>query len=181
MTQMRGAFARELIGRALPQALVIVLVGSALGFILNSTRTDPLPFDLPASQLLTESGAEVIFLGRAKQIFDGVDYIFIDARREAAFIAGHIPHAFNLPVEEFDLLYRELQGWTAGQPLVVYGSRELFNLADDLARRLLESGEQEVLLFASGYEGWVERGYPSEQGEDGLLLNTDEFEEDEDW
>ena len=181
MTKLRGAFIRDLLTRAVPQALVIIVVGAALGFFLNSTRTDPLPLDLPAAQLLTESGAQVVFLGTAYELFEGVEYIFVDARPQEAFVEAHIPAAFNLPLSEFDLLYRELQGWTASQPLVVYGRASEFNFADDLARRLLESGEQEVLLMAPGFEGWVERGYPTETGEDGLLLAPHEDWEDEGW
>ncbi len=181
MTKLQGAFIRDFLTRAVPQALVIIVVGAALGFFLNSTRTDPLPLDLPAAQLLTESGAQVVFLGTAYELFEGVEYIFVDARPQEAFVEAHIPAAFNLPLSEFDLLYRELQGWTASQPLVVYGRASEFNFADDLARRLLESGEQEVLLMAPGFEGWVERGYPTESGEDGLLVAPREDWQDDGW
>ena len=171
-----GAFVRGILQRALPQAIVIIVVGAAVGFALNQTQVDPLPIDLPEPLLLTESGARAVFLGEARQLFEEAEYIFVDARSKEQFAIEHIEDAFCLPLEEFVPLYPELQVWTAGQPLVVYSSARDVGLADDLARRLLEAGEAEVVILADGIEGWSERAYPLASGTDGLL--DDEFEDD---
>lgn len=176
MSSVGGAFVRGILQRALPQAIVIIIVGAAVGFALNQTRVDPLPIDLPEPLLLTESGARAVFLGEARQLFDEADYIFVDARTKEQFVLEHVEDAFCLPLEEFVPLYHELQVWTAGQPLVVYSSMRDIGLADDLARRLLEAGEEEVLILADGIEGWSERGYPLASGTDGLL--DEEYDDD---
>ena len=84
-------------------------------------------------------------------------------------LAGHIEGALCLPPGRFTFLYPELQAWSAGQPLLVYGSAREFNLVDDLAGRLLESGEPQVVFLIDGIEAWQARGYPMESGPDGLL------------
>jgi rhodanese-related sulfurtransferase len=170
MTQASvGSFLIALLRRALPETLVIIAVGTAGGFVLNSRQIDPLPLDLPASLLLVESGAEAVFLSRARQLFEEGEYIFVDVRSEERFRAGHIEGAFSLPVERFAELYPLLQTWTGGQPILVYGAARDIPLVDDLAKHLIESGEESVARLAAGYAAWVARGYPVETGSEGLL------------
>jgi rhodanese-related sulfurtransferase len=160
---------RLLLRRALPQALLLCALGALLGLGLNALRPDPLPIDLPGALLLNESGASVVFTEGARRLFDEGRYIFVDARDAEHFARGHIEGAFGMPLSEFDALYPELQTWTAGQPLLVYAARERFLVADDLARRLRQEGEPDVVILGSGYEGWTARGYPVETGREGLL------------
>lgn len=164
------AFALDLLRRALPQALLLIVLGTIMGFALNATRLDPLPVNLPGNLLLTESGARAVFLGKARDLFEEGQFIFIDARGSDTFIEGHIEGAFALPLEQFAELYPELQTWTAGQPLLVYGSAADIVVVDDLAHLLLKAGEKEVVLLATGFEGWTSRDYPVESGPDGLLI-----------
>lgn len=166
----------DLLRRALPQALALIVLGAAAGFALNTRHVDPLPLDLPGFYLLTESGAEVVFPGRARELFDRGEHIFVDARDEGAYLSSHIEGAYSLPLERFDELLPELLTWTAGQPLIVYGSEQDFVSADDLARRLKTSGEEKVLLLAPGFEAWATRGLPVETGDGGLLGGETEGE-----
>lgn len=162
------SFVAELLLKALPQALILIAVGAAAGFALNARRTDPLPLDLPGFYLLPESGAKVVLPGQARELFDQGDHIFVDARDEGDYLAQHIEGAFSLPLERFDELRTELLTWTAGQPILVYGSQNDFVSADDLARRLKTSGET-VVLLVPGFEAWSARGLPLESGDAGIL------------
>jgi rhodanese-related sulfurtransferase len=148
---------------------ILLVLSAGAGAILNGLRRDGLPYDLPASVLTNESGVRAVFIGEARRLFDEADYVFVDARREEDYRAGHIEGALSLPAAQFDALYPELQVWAAGQPLLVYGSAFGPLIAEDLARHLRERGEKEVLLFAPGYEGWLARGYPTATGDDGVL------------
>lgn len=172
-TGFRQSFIYSLLRHALPQMIVLMIIGTAAGFALNRTRLDPLALDTPGLQLLTESGAPTILTGKARELFDEGEYIFIDAREEDAFLRGHIEGALSLPYARFSELYSMLQEWTGGQPLLVYGSASDIVTADDVARRLFDAGEEEVVLLATGYEAWVARDYPMLSGAEGLL--------EEDW
>jgi rhodanese-related sulfurtransferase len=169
MARPRRSLLTGLLLRAFPQALLLLAVGAAVGFALNARRADPLPVNLPGFLLLTESGAQVVFPMRARELFDQGLHVFVDARREDAYIEQHIEGAFSLPIARFDELAPELRLWTAGQPILVYGSERDFVSADDLARRLIASGEKEVLLLAPGFEAWAARGLPLESGDGGIL------------
>ena len=169
MAPASRSFFAELLLKALPQALVLTAIGAAAGFALNARHVDPLPLDLSGFFLLTDSGAEVVFPGRARALFDRGEHIFVDARDEGDYLTNHIEGAFSLPLPRFDELLPELLTWTAGQPILVYGGERDFVSADDLARRLKTSGEEEVVLLAPGFEAWAARGLPVESGDGGLL------------
>lgn len=179
MADFRHSFLYGILRHALPQTIILMVLGTAAGFALNRTRLDPLKLDAPGTQLLTESGAPAILTGKARELFDEGLYIFVDAREEDAFQRGHIQGALCLPYARFSELYPLLREWTGGQPLLVYGSATDIVTADDVARRLFDIGEEEVVLLATGYEAWVARGYPSATGEEGLLVEDDW--DDEDW
>jgi len=166
---MSRSFWAYLLRRAVLPALIVVAIGAAGGFTLNHLRTDPLPLDLPGHLLLTESGARGVFLGEARRMFDEAEYIFVDVRGTEAFLEEHIEGALSLPLTRFQELYPELQVWSAGQPVLVYGSKGNFLEVDDLARRLRDRGEEEVTFLIPGFEGWTDKGFPVESGSDGLL------------
>lgn len=153
---------------------MILLVGAGAGATLNALRPDPLPYALPGTVLEMESGVRAVFIREAHRLFEAGDYIFVDAREDAEFRAGHIEGALSLPGEQFNALYPELQAWAAGQPLLVYGGSENLLAADELARALREEGEKQLLVFAAGFEGWRARGYPIETGDAGRLSRGEE-------
>ena len=161
-------------GRWLLETVVILGLGAAGGWLLNTVREEPLPLDLPSAQLLTESGARIVSPGAARRLFEEGDYVFVDARPTVEYLAGHIEGALSLSTSHFDELYHELTLWSGGQPLLVYGSGAEVPVADDLARRLGEAGEEQVVIMTAGFEAWESRSYPIERGADGLLAPFDE-------
>jgi rhodanese-related sulfurtransferase len=176
MARAQRSLVVDLIRRALPQTLLIMAIGALAGFAVNSRRADPLPLDLPGFLLLPESGAPAVFPSAARELFAEAEYVFVDARPEQEYIAEHISDALSMPLGRFQELLPELRMWTAGQPILVYGSQRDFVTVDDLARRLHEAGESEVKLMIPGIEAWSARGYPVQRGRQGLLI-----EELEDW
>ncbi len=175
------SFWAHLLCRALPEALLLVALGAVAGFAYNSARLDPLPVDLPANVLLTESGARVVFPGKARELFEQGEYVFVDARDEDSYVDGHVADAFSLPLERLAELYPLLLDWTGGQPLLVYGNAAEIVVADDLAAGLRDHGEKDVLLLAAGYEGWVARDYPVETGRAGVLDENEGAWPDDEW
>lgn len=168
------------LGQRLIEAFVLLLLGLGLGLTVNAVRRDPLPYNLPGSLLLTESGARVIMLGAARRHFDEAHYVFVDARDEASFLAGHIQGALSLPPERFQELYPELQLWTAGQPLLLYGESGNILACDDLAQQLRDAGEEVVVILSAGFDAWEEHGFPTDAGPEGLLTPSEYEDEAED-
>ncbi|MBM3317964.1 MAG: rhodanese-like domain-containing protein [Candidatus Eisenbacteria bacterium] len=157
------------LGHRLVEASALVLLALVLGLTLNAVRREPLPYDLPASLLLTQSGARVVFTGEARRLFDDAHFVFVDAREEHEFLEAHIEGSLSLPPARFDELYPELRLWTAGQPLLVYGESGNILAADDLARQLLAAGEELVVILAGGLDAWRSHGHPVDGGPEGLL------------
>lgn len=55
--------------------------------------------------------------GKAKQLFDRGEAVFVDVRSEADYRKAHIPMAVSMPLREVPRRYSELSG---GQCLVFY-------------------------------------------------------------
>jgi rhodanese-related sulfurtransferase len=155
--------------RLLIEALVLAAIGAVAGLARNAARTEPLPYDLPETLLLAESGARPVFAREALRLYEAGDFIFVDAREPEEFLAGHVAGALSLPAGRCDELYDSLRLWAGGQPLLVYAGRDNFLPADELAHRLRERGEPRVLVLAAGFEGWAAQGCPVEAGTDGIL------------
>ena len=99
---------------------------------------------------------EEVTVAQAKQW--GKAVMWIDARPETEFAAGHIPGASLLNTEEWDRLLPELLGtWNPGRKLVVYCSKQTCGASREVARRLRdEAGLQGVFVLTGGWEAWQE-------------------------
>lgn len=92
-------------------------------------------------------------------------YLIVDARPEAAFLAGHIPGAVRMdPVqvdpEDPDPSLKKYKS------IIVYGENPAFGRANALTKRLLEAGLS-VNMLDGGLKAWREKDYPIESGEAG--------------
>ncbi len=170
---------RRFFARLAGEAVLVLAIGATAGFARNALRTDPLPYRLSPSLLSIESGARAVFPKEALRLHDRAEHIFVDARSRDAFVSGHIAGALSLPVAQFDELIESLDLWAGGQPLLVYGGRAEPLSADELARRLIESGHAEVLLLAQSFEEWKRAGAPVETGSEGSLDEDESQAEDE--
>ena len=82
--------------------------------------------------------------------------MWLDARPDEEFAAGHIPGAKLLNAEHWDsLLPGVLNAWTPGQKLIVYCSKQNCGASDEVARRLREEANLEnVFVLEGGWEAW---------------------------
>ena len=99
----------------------------------------------------------------AKQLFDGGNVLFVDARTRDNYDEGHIPGAVALPVGQFDeLIDAFLDQQTIEQPIVTYCSGRTCEDSHNLAQLLMDFGYSDVKVFIDGYPGWEAEGYPVE-------------------
>ncbi|MDR3672351.1 MAG: rhodanese-like domain-containing protein [Holophaga sp.] len=94
---------------------------------------------------------------------------FLDARRSEEFAAGHVPGAWSIPIWEANAAARitEFEARANPQssaPIAIYCSGG--DCADSklLAKRLVDLGYRNLLIYRDGFPDWLQRGRPKEQG-----------------
>jgi len=106
---------------------------------------------------------EISSVARAKEIFDNGNVLFVDARSQDNYEAGHIPGAVSLPVGQFDELVGSfLDRHAAARSIVTYCSGRTCEDSHHLAQLLYGLGFEHVKVFIDGFPGWKAEGYPIE-------------------
>ncbi len=95
---------------------------------------------------------------------------FLDARRRADYLTGHIAGAWNASIWESDLEARltefeALARPDSSTPLVLYCSGGDCEDSHLLATRLTELGYRNLLIYRAGYPDWSQQGHPITKGE----------------
>ncbi len=90
------------------------------------------------------------------------DFVLLDVRGAAAYVAAHVPGAVSLPHTTIEP--DRMAAYPAGSVFVVYCAGPHCNGADKAAVRLASLGLP-VKLMLGGMVGWREEGFPFEHGE----------------
>jgi len=91
------------------------------------------------------------------------DFVLLDVRSPAAFAAGHVPEARNLPHAK--IISATLAGYAPDTLLVVYCAGPHCNGAQRAALRLARLGRP-VKIMLGGMSGWREEGFEVARGGD---------------
>jgi len=147
------------------QMLAMALASLALGLAVNFFAREPLPlWRQPALAPATATTASVpvgeIDADFVLQVNGSPGTLLLDARAAAAYSAGHIPGALNLPLGEFAAAFTALEPrLRASGLLVLYCSDRACGDSPELARRLWGKGLKNLLLYKGGMEDWSGRGH----------------------
>jgi len=118
---------------------------------INKTETEVIAFPEP----------KAIKLEQAYTLYNkGV--LFIDARDEGDFLAGHISNSINIPFDDFDNHEQKLEEIPKEKPLVLYCAGTDCDLSILLGNLLFEKGYKEVYVFFGGWVEWLDANYPVE-------------------
>ena len=95
---------------------------------------------------------------------------FLDARRSAEYLAGHIAGAWCVPVWESDLddrliAFKAARHPGSEDPIVIYCSGGDCRDSHLLAAKLLEDGYFHLLIYRDGYPDWLGQNRPVEKGQ----------------
>lgn len=91
--------------------------------------------------------------------------LFLDARDHPSFQEGHLPGALNVTLGEVAANLEKLQKHAKeGIELIAYCDAIGCPSAAELARCLRACGVTLVKVLPEGWLGWVEAGYPVEEG-----------------
>lgn len=129
-------------------ALLVLCLGA--GGCANSTSDETLVHieTMPLSERVQSSSADRMAL--------------IDTRPQQDFIAGHLPGAINLRIEDFSR--GRLPMLDRYSRIVVYGQNPASVTARALAKRLHTLGYDRVRVYDGGVDAWRAAGLPIERG-----------------
>lgn len=150
----------------------LLAVAATLGIAVNVLR--PAATRLPwvgdwgrhVENLAFRAGVPVTFLEGARTRVGAADTVTFDARIPEQYAAGHLPGAFNLPLEDLD---RQLGAHAARlrpeTPILAYCGGADCTDALELALKLRELGFRDLTVYPGGYAEWVEYGGAVRTGE----------------
>jgi rhodanese-related sulfurtransferase len=102
---------------------------------------------------------------QAKGLFDRQEAVFVDARDNTAYAAGHIKGALSLPLGDFNAALPRFKGGVKpGATLVVYCNGFDCHDSMDLGSRLIKAGYGNVYVYLGGFPEWKDAGYAIEGG-----------------
>jgi len=154
------------------QAAFLLFFSCIIGFGSNIIRSDAIPWiaaELEIADFIepeTKSNEPILLaisLNQAKNLFDS-GILFLDARDDAYYIAGHIQGALkNAFLMELIFSIEAIQEKNA--PLVIYCGDPGCGDSEDLAYDLQDSGFNKLYVFKGGWLEWSKAKYPSETDE----------------
>lgn len=100
----------------------------------------------------------------AKKLFDE-GAVFLDARIESEFKAGHVPQAFHLNSSTFGTpaAADAMKALDPSQPAVIYCGGGDCDASKNLAILLQGAGFNRLHIFEAGFPDWEKHGYPVEK------------------
>lgn len=143
---------------------IFILVGIA-GLGSNAMRSEPLLVwgspRLEAEASASEINTLRISLKRARELYQTDQAVFIDARPEPAYRAGHIKDAINLPWQRAEEeCFRIIEQIPTDRPIVTYCDGKACDLSDDLARFFQDLGYTKARALHNGLSRWQKKGLP---------------------
>lgn len=160
--------------KTIKEISVIVSAAMVIAFIVNALSPAGIPllgqWDESVGVVRADPndetavpGLEIDRIEIAKQVYDQGAALFVDARSETDFNAGHIKGAVSLPVGEFEMnIEAFLNQYPPDQDIIVYCSGRTCEDSHHLAEMLIEFDYGNVSVMIDGFTGWMEKGYPVE-------------------
>lgn len=149
----------------------LLAVSAGLGIAVNFLR--PAATRLPwkgdwahhVENLAFRAGVPTTFLEGARQRVGSTNTTVFDARIPEQYAAGHLPGAYNLPLEDVE---RQLAAHASrlrlDAPILVYCGGADCTDALELAVKLRGLGFTDLTLYPGGYAEWVQYGGATRAG-----------------
>jgi rhodanese-related sulfurtransferase len=150
--------------KLLLQIVLIVFLSIIIGLGINFSLIEKYfmrDFRFGFISLEKYTSVTFITLEEAEWLFSEEEALFIDSRPKAAFQAGHIMGAVNIPYEEYkreealDLIFLPPEG-----TVVIYCDGSECNSSVELAKVLHQKGLLDIRIFFGGWVEWKKGGLP---------------------
>jgi rhodanese-related sulfurtransferase len=116
-----------------------------------------------AKDNVVNHGLEIQDIRIAKEIYDGKEAIFVDARAYEDYKDGHIKGAVSMPINQLEeRIVKFIANYPADTYIITYCSGRECDDSHELAQLLFEEGYTTISVFIDGYPAWEGKGYPIE-------------------
>ncbi|MGD1045197.1 MAG: rhodanese-like domain-containing protein [Bacteroidota bacterium] len=149
--------------QSLLEALLLIVAAIVLGVAYTFVTKQGFFVKTQSVHSAATSNMEMISLATAKELFESNNALFIDARHEFDYQAGHIRGAVNVALKKFDTHLTWLNRISKDKLLVVYCDGAECNSSIELAVKLMESGFTNVKVFFGGWQEWNSAKLPIEK------------------
>jgi len=159
------------------QAIIIVFLSLVIGVVYNSISKEGITVkgnwskkavsdSLIVPYSYTREDPQAISMSQAMAYFQAHSTIFLDARLEPDFKAGHISRALNLPFEEFEQYYPKLEPLLSKDKVIItYCDGTECEASLFLARLLKTKGFRNLKIFFGGWTEWSKAGLPVQKSD----------------
>jgi rhodanese-related sulfurtransferase len=151
------------------QAILLVLISILIGIGSNIISSKPIPWfavELAVVENVDTKSEDPILaaitLEQARNFFDE-SVLFVDARDEGYFEAGHIQGAMK-NIFLMELIFNIEEKQSKNTSLVVYCGDPGCGDSEQLAYDLKNMGFTKLYVFKGGWLEWSKADYPSEVG-----------------
>ena len=137
--------------------LGLSLLGAVIFNWFNPNRVSLFP------HVVLDETVAVISPASAMARYQRGEMIFVDAMPTAFYDREHIPHAVNMPMNIFDIMYMmALSEEDKRREIIVYGRTVSKPYDEELANKLASCGHENVRILEGGLTAWKNQGYPVE-------------------
>jgi rhodanese-related sulfurtransferase len=159
------AMIRQRLYQTMWQAPLLIVLAGLVAMGVNHWRRGGITLVAdwsPAARIADTAGDSLIVdLAEASRLYREEAAVFVDARPESQYAAGHIQGALNIPWQDVDRYFVETADRLAGTPTVItYCDRESCDLSHELALFLREMGFENVRVLVNGWTMWQQAGLP---------------------
>lgn len=157
----QGTFRSQMdfcLGQPMIQAAGLVLMALIVTGVSWAVRTDALPWKADPTTYEMELSAPLVEISEALRLFEEGDYLFIDARQDAAEAEVTISGAFIIREASFDDdLLALMDDLYPEDPMILFGNGEL-SAVSNITNRLQDRGYENILILRVGVKGWEKAG-----------------------
>ncbi len=144
------------------QTLLIVIVGSMLGLIVNAVSNDPL--DWVYKPKTAGSDWPILDAETVMQHINEGTAIIVDARDPNEYAEGHLPSAVNIPASDFKSYFNEFgMAMPRDFPIVIYCQGGDCDQSLEVIHKLNLLEFEALSLYEGGWLEWKEKGLPVEE------------------
>ena len=152
---------------ALWQVPAIVAIALALALAVNGLRHDGIPlvgqWARETAPSVTGDDSGLVSLAEAQRLFETGGALFVDARSQADFAAGHIRGGVNLPWQQVDEHFAQVaEQLDSADWIIAYCDGQACELSHLLAGFLRQMGYSRVRVLHNGLTVWRQAGLPVE-------------------
>lgn len=161
---------RQIVAHGLALMALALVLGAAANVLRSPAARLPWrgEWDDHIETRAYRAGIPLIFLPGVRERLGAPEVVILDARGAAAYAAGHLPGALNIPVAEAEQrLADHAARLTPDTTLLVYCSGIECSDALELALKLRQWGFEKILLYPGGYEEWTAYGGAVQKGRRG--------------